>query len=105
MSAEPFWNVPFVSTLRVRGSWGETGNQEIGNYPYQGLFGSANYGGRPVLAQSNLENLGLQWETTTEWNAGFDAGFLDDRLSLGFDVYNKTTSDLLLSRSSSSRAG
>jgi TonB-linked SusC/RagA family outer membrane protein len=105
VSAEPFFAVPFVSTLRLRASWGETGNQEISNYPYQGLFGSANYGGRPGLDQSNLENLRLKWETTTEWNAGFEAGLVDDRVVLGFDLYNKTTSDLLLDRPITTTSG
>jgi TonB-linked SusC/RagA family outer membrane protein len=105
MSAENFFHVPAVSTLRWRGSWGKTGNQEIGNYPYQGLFGSANYGGRPGLSPSSIENLGLEWEKTTEWNAGFEAGLLADRVLVGFDLYNKTTSDLLLDRPITTTSG
>lgn len=99
VSAEPFMeNVGLFSDLRLRGSWGVTGNEAIGNFQFLGLFGSANYGETPGIAPSNLANPELKWEQTREWNLGFDAGFLDDRFGLVAEIYHKDTDDLLLNR-------
>jgi len=97
--------VPFLTDLKLRASYGETGNEAIGNFQYLGLYGTANYGDTPGTAPSNLPNPGLKWETTTEWNAGLDASFLSDRLGLVAEIYNKTTDDLLLNRPVTSTSG
>ena len=52
--------VPVVSTLKLRASCGETGNQGIGDFAYQGLFGSANYGDTPGIAPSQPRQPGPQ---------------------------------------------
>ena len=106
MSAEPFMaNAGPLSTVRWRASWGETGNEEIGDYAYQGLFGEANYGGTPGIAPSSLSNPDLRWETTREWNLGADIGLFRDRVILGVDRYRKHTVDLLLNRPITSTSG
>lgn len=84
--------------LRFRASYGITGTQAISNYPYQGLFGTANYGPESGLAPSSLANPGLKWERTREFNIGFDASLLDGRLGVVTDFYVKRTDDLLLNR-------
>ena len=94
-----------LPTLRLRASWGETGNSAISDYPYQGLFGSANYGGVGGIAPSSLSNPDLKWETTTETNFGLEAGLFGNRALLSFDVYAKETTDLLLSRPITSTSG
>ena len=94
-----------LPTLRLRASWGETGNAAISDYPYQGLFGSANYGGVGGIAPSSLSNPDLRWETTTEMNFGFEAGLFANRAILSFDLYSKETTDLLLSRPITSTSG
>jgi TonB-dependent starch-binding outer membrane protein SusC len=93
------------STLKVRASWGKTGNQAIlpyqtlatvtsgFNYPYDGN-GTANIGfalGRPA-------NPDLKWEATAQTNIGIDLGFFHDRLTATVDVYKKKTTDLLLNK-------
>ncbi|HEX6588359.1 MAG TPA: TonB-dependent receptor [Longimicrobiales bacterium] len=93
-----FPELGFLPTLRLRASWGETGNSSIGDYPYQGLFGPANYGGVGGIAPSSAANHDLKWETTTETNFGFEAGLFAHRATLSFDVYDKETTDLLLNR-------
>ena len=89
-----------VSDLALRASYGRTGNQEgLGNFASVALYGGgANYGDRPGIAPSQLANPDLSWEKTDQLNLGFDAGFLNDRLGLSFDWYNKNTTDLLLNR-------
>ena len=85
-----------VSTLKLRGSAGTTGNQEIGDYEYTVNYSASSYGGTTAYSKSNLGNDNLKWETTTQYNIGVDLGLLHDRLSLVADLYLKLTSDLLL---------
>lgn len=94
-----------IAELKLRASYGITGNQDIGNYPYQGLVGSANYEGIAGIAPSSLENPDLKWETTEQINFGVDVYLLDGRIGLIADVYEKNTRDLLLNRPISTTSG
>jgi TonB-linked SusC/RagA family outer membrane protein len=94
---------PTFSTLKLRASYGVGGNNNIGNYAYQGLLSDQNYilgagTGELVtgLAPASLVNPNLRWETSRQTDLGADAGFFNDRLSLTVDYYNKDTRDLLL---------
>lgn len=89
-----------VSDLKLRGSIGKTGNQEIGNFASRGLIGTgANYQQVGGLALSQLGNPDLQWEKTTKYNAGFDLSLINNRVTFIFDAYLQKTNDLLLPRS------
>jgi TonB-linked SusC/RagA family outer membrane protein len=101
INEESFFNkTGFVSSLKLRLSAGTAGNQEIGDYKYEATYGAKNYsfGGQLATAyvRNNRENEDLKWETTSQYNAGIDAGFWKDRLNLVVDVYSKITSDLLV---------
>lgn len=108
VSSEPFAeNVDFVSNLLLRASWGQTGNQEIGNYPFATTYGaSLNENSYAISGAQNsvvtgfdqqvFGNPGVQWETTTQTNIGMDAGLFDNRLSFVIDLYRKKTTDMLL---------
>jgi len=100
-------DVDVVSRLKLRGSWGRTGNQEIGNYPYAAIYGvdveSNNYAidgsqnsAAPGFDLQSFGNPDVGWETTIQTNIGLDAGFWDDRLSITADVYRKKTTGILL---------
>ena len=94
-----------VSTLKVRLSWGETGQQEVGGYydtfaqflsintPGSYYFVNGENYSAPVVALGYSAN--LKWETTTTWNAGIDFGFWRDRLTASVDVYKRDTRDIL----------
>ena len=95
-----------VSFLKLRGSYGVNGNINVlRDYPYST---SINYNslwyqytvGDPTLTYGSipagLANPDLKWETSTQLDLGLDARFLDNRLSLGVDFYNKITDDLLI---------
>ncbi|HEX9886150.1 MAG TPA: TonB-dependent receptor [Longimicrobiales bacterium] len=106
VSNESFMDdVELFSDLKLRASWGKTGNESIGDFQYLGLFGTSNYSEVPGTAPSNLANPDLKWETTREWNVGVDASFLSDRLGLVGEVYNKATDDLLLNRPVTATSG
>lgn len=96
-------NVPVISTLKLRASWGLTGSQAIEPYATKSAFGSINYpftmgSSTSGIQISNPANPDLRWETTEQTNVGIDFGVFDDRLSLEADWYFKTTRDLLLNK-------
>lgn len=93
--------IDFLSSLKIRGSWGMLGNQEIGNYAYmQSLVVGSNYyfGGEQStgLRRPSIANDKIKWETTRITDVGFDASFWQNRISLTFDWFDKQTSDILL---------
>jgi len=88
----------WLSDLKLRASYGLSGNQEIGNYTWRDRWGSAGYDGVPGLAPVSLENPGLTWETTAQGNLGFDLSLFRDRLSLTTDVYSRRTTSFLFDR-------
>lgn len=98
------------SKLFLRTGYGVTGNQEIGDYTftdfirpgYDYVFGTTRGEGYAISA---LGNANVKWESSRQLNAGVDAGFLDDRLSLSFDYFNKITDDLLVQQPLPSSAG
>lgn len=93
-----------VSALKLRASFGVTGNFQIGNYAYLSSLGPDNYifgpqGGTALasgLYQETPGNADLGWEKTTSFNLGLDLGLFNDRLNATIDVYNNNTNDLLL---------
>ncbi|HEY1008677.1 MAG TPA: SusC/RagA family TonB-linked outer membrane protein, partial [Daejeonella sp.] len=112
VSQEGFFKdaISFLSDLKLRASWGQLGNQSIGNYPYQDLlslapvypFGSTLSAGAAVTTIANKD---ITWETTTINNVGVDLGMFNNKLSLSADYFVKTTEDILYSVSVSSTLG
>jgi len=85
---------------KFRLSWGQTGNDRIGNYDWQQLVTQAtnSYAGVPGASLStNFGNSNLGWEATEQKNIGLDLSFLKGRIALAADYYIKTTHDLLYS--------
>lgn len=89
-------NVAAITFLKLRASYGLTGNAEIGNFDWRGLSGGATYGGDPGLQLTTVSNPDLKWETTAQLDIGVDFGLFNNRLSGAIDVYRKNTTDLLL---------
>ena len=91
-------NVRAISNLKLRASYGSSGNAEIGNYTYLqqfGLGGGLNYNSQPGGGFSALGSGQLTWEKDKQFDIGFDASFLSNRLNIVFDYYDKVSSDLL----------
>ncbi len=91
---------PVIDELKLRSSIGTVGNQEIDDYSFLSTYGTVRYYfggvGNIGYVRNNLENPDLKWESTSQFNVGFDLSLLKRRLSLTFDYYSKKTSDLLL---------
>ncbi|MCR8559392.1 TonB-dependent receptor [Mucilaginibacter sp. BJC16-A38] len=103
VTEEPFvkaMNLTWLDNFKLRGSWGQLGNQNVGNYPYQALLNLGyNYSFdnstlTTGIAQQNLNNPAIKWETTTMTDIGLDLTILKN-FNLTADWYNKTTSDIL----------
>ncbi|WP_116124931.1 SusC/RagA family TonB-linked outer membrane protein [Lewinella sp. IMCC34183] len=102
VSEEAFMqNVPLINTLKLRASWGISGNNGIGNYSHVAILGFDNYsfGGAlaPGQVPGNFANSALSWEKSETVNVGLDLGFFENRIYTSFDYYTKRNSDLLLS--------
>jgi TonB-linked SusC/RagA family outer membrane protein len=103
ISEEPFFNVPWVSELKVRGSWGKLGNSDVpASYPH--IFQvttTPDYGldGGTVIkapAPVGFVNRDLVWETSESMDFGVESGFLDDRLTFSATYYHRDTEDFLI---------
>ncbi len=106
LSDEPFMKkVTLFSNLKVRASYGVTGNDRIGSsyYPYLATFSNygTSLGASPDFSggiePTSLSNNNLKWESNTQADIGIDMGFLDGKINATIDLYRKKTSDLLLS--------
>lgn len=104
ISNEAFWSDglrDIISDLKLRGSWGKTGNQTAGLYAFYESYASTtyNFNGEIVTGymQDELANKELKWETSTQTDIGIDAGFLKNRLTFTADYYYKRTNGILVS--------
>lgn len=107
ISEEPFLKNSAISNLKLRGGWGQTGNQEIPPKITQPLFtavvsGTTSY---PMdastsypagITYSRLANPDIQWEVSTQMNLGLDFAFLNGALSGSIDAFNKVSTNMLL---------
>lgn len=105
ITEEPFFApvkaATMIDDLKIRASWGKLGNIPSGQYyPWQGLYSSSNL----ILNQNIAQGIGLSqnanplltWESVATTDFGIDVYMLKRRLNIGFDYYNKASSDLLV---------
>ncbi len=99
---EPFFReVRALSNLKVRASYGITGNDQLGDtWEWRGTGGplpinTGNYLGDPTLLANDIDNRDFTWETTRQLDIGLEVGFFDGRIDFVADYYDKTTDDLL----------
>ncbi|HEY3390671.1 MAG TPA: SusC/RagA family TonB-linked outer membrane protein, partial [Prolixibacteraceae bacterium] len=97
---------PFLDFLKIRGSWGQNGNQSIPGFQYLSqiaydtrsnyYFGSSKVNPTLGAYPQNIPTPDLRWETSEQLDLGFDARFLGSKLNVNFDYYKKTTKDWLV---------
>lgn len=88
---------PIVSNLKIRGSWGKTGNDNLSLDNTEGAYKAGyTYGGEAGILNTTLMNRDLLWEETTSLDFGIDLGLLNNRIKLYGDIYRKETSNRLL---------
>ncbi|MCB0630622.1 MAG: TonB-dependent receptor [Saprospiraceae bacterium] len=101
MSREPFFpESALLSFTKLRASWGQSGNNQIGSFSSKALVTPSDYvygtDLGPGFATTTSPNPNLSWETNTSLDIGLVLGFFNNRLSLSLDYYDSRTSDLLL---------
>lgn len=87
---------PTISLFKLRGSYSEVGNTDIGNYPYLGLTSASQYGTLNGIAFTQFGNDQLLWETSKKTDFGADLGFFNDKLTFSFDYYKNDIDGLIL---------
>lgn len=96
---EFFKDIPLISELKLRASYGVVGNFNIGDFQYLGTIGDTYYSPNGQLtkgqAQSSFGNPALRWERTESLDFGVELGLFNNRVNLVFDYYQKNTDDLL----------
>jgi outer membrane receptor protein involved in Fe transport len=95
---EPWWRLPALSHLRLRGAWGQAGKQPDLFASVQLYDTRSGPGGEPVVTPGNVGNPGLRPERGEEVELGVDAGFLRDRVTLSVSAYHQQTHDAILER-------
>ena len=94
---ESFFNFQTVNNLKLRASWGITGNHRVGNFASRGLYaGGASYGGAGGTAPTQIANPELKWEETAQIDVGLDFALFQSRIVGSIDYYVKNTTDVLL---------
>ncbi len=94
-----------LSYLKVRASYGVTGNSGIPDFAHLALYSSVNYAGRTGIESIQLPSSELGWENTAQLDLGVDFGFFNNRITGEFDWYQKRTTDLLLYRTLPATSG
>ncbi len=109
ISEESFFNSKSIEFLKLRLSWGENGNRDLGNslYPALSQLSAGKYlivddSGTPqvvsTLNNTTMENPDLKWERTRAWNVGLDFSLLEGKIDGSIDAYHTITNDLLVER-------
>ncbi|MBC8173900.1 MAG: TonB-dependent receptor [Chitinophagales bacterium] len=96
ISEEEFWpENEFLSALKVRASYGVTGDQEIGDFQYISFYSPVTYNGQAGLAPANLADENLKWQSNTMFNAGLDYELYKGKIAGSLEYYTGNKTDLL----------
>ncbi|MBQ4631917.1 MAG: TonB-dependent receptor [Prevotella sp.] len=95
INKEKFFNVSWIDELKIKASYGENGNDNIGSFRYATTYSIENSNDQVALVPSALGNKDISWETVGTFNAGVEFSMFKGRLSGGIEFYNKKTTDML----------
>jgi TonB-linked SusC/RagA family outer membrane protein len=110
ISDENFWknSLAFFNDFKIRGSWGQTGNDRIAEYQYLTTYGFISrytyvFGGadNKLLIETKIPNPNVTWEVANQANIGFDATLLNSKLTVTADYFNNLRSQILIRRNAS----
>jgi len=97
ISKESFMSdLSFLSDLKLRASYAEVGNVDIGNYPYLGLYANAKYADYNGIGFSQIGNDQLKWETSKKTDIGLDVSFVENKYRFTFDYFSNNQDGLIL---------
>lgn len=102
LNREDFWSMDNVSLFKLRGSWGQNGNDKIGDYSFSTIVNAGQnyaFGPEEIITNGNVPlvsaNPDLKWETSTQTDIGLDVEMYEGKINFVADYYIKNTSDML----------
>ncbi len=95
VSKEDWFNASWMNELKVKASIGSQGNDSIGSYRYTDIFQIVPSDGKISTLFASKGNPDITWETNTNFNAGIEFGFLNNRITGGIEYFNRMTTDML----------
>lgn len=106
VSNEEFWDRDgAITDLKLRGSYAQTGNTNIGAYPYMGIYGLNKYGDDTGYGYTQFGNNNLVWESTNKMNLGLDFGLLNNRIFISAEYFKNETKDMIINKSTAPSLG
>ncbi|MCI8999334.1 MAG: SusC/RagA family TonB-linked outer membrane protein [Muribaculaceae bacterium] len=106
ISKEDWFQAPWVDILKIKASYGEQGNDNIGNYRYTNTYTVVNVNGQPSLSASSVKgNPNITWEKNGNFNAGVEFGFFNNRLNGSIEAFYRKTSDMLYQKPLAASSG
>ncbi len=110
VSEESFWkdNISFINDFKLRGSWGQTGNDRIAEYQYLTTYGFLsgrsyvyNAADAKLLNETKIPNPNVTWEIANQANIGFDAALFNNKVTFSFEYFNNLRTQILITRNAS----
>lgn len=106
VSSEGFMkNLKEIDYLKLRASFGHSGNDDIGNFTAQNYYVSQNLLGMQGLVRGNIGNPNLEWETVKKFNVGADLGIFNERVNASLDVFSNKTENMIVYETVSNASG
>lgn len=95
INKEKWFDVSWIDVLKLKASWGQQGNDAIGNYRYTDTYSVDNFNGEVAFTQSSVGNPEITWETNSNFNTGIDFELFKGRLTGSIEYFRRKTTDML----------
>ena len=95
MTKEDWFNVSWIDMLKLKASWGQQGNDNIGDFRYTDTYYLSNFNGEVSLVQNTVGNKNITWETNSNFNIGVEFDILKNRISGSVEYFSRKTTDML----------
>lgn len=95
VSKENWFKLPWVDQLKLKASWGQQGNDAIGDYRYTDTYYLSNFNGEVSFVQNTVGNPDITWETNSNFNLGVEFELLGRRITGSIEYFNRKTTDML----------
>ena len=95
MNKEGWFDVSWIDMLKLKASWGQQGNDAIGDYRYTDTYSIENVDGKVALVQSGVGNKDITWETNSNFNTGVEFDISRNRISGSVEYFRRKTTDML----------
>lgn len=95
ITKEPWFKSPWIDMLKLKASWGQQGNDAIGDYRYTDTYYLSNFNGEVAFVQNTVGNPNITWETNSNFNVGVEFELLKRRITGSVEYFHRTTTDML----------